>query len=116
MSEVKRCRARVTDSTGWHSYKCQNPAKYESGRCGIHDPEKMKERAAARPPSVWEERFREAAHERKRIAQLLSVMKEVDEILTLSWPKGMTSRIRARIGMAARGEVARELQGDKDHE
>jgi uncharacterized protein (DUF58 family) len=113
MSELKRCHANMTDSTGWHRTRCQNPAKYESGRCGIHDPDKVKERAAARPPSVWEERYREAAHERLRIKQLQSVMKEVDELLKMSWPKGMTSRIRARIGMAARGEVARELQGDK---
>lgn len=113
---MKRCGARMTDSTGWHLTGCTNPAKYESGRCGIHDPVKMKERDARRGPSVWEQRYKDAARERKRIEQLLSVMQEVDEILKFSWPKGMTSRIRARIGMAARGEVARELQGDKDHE
>lgn len=91
MAEKKTCVDTVSDRGGWHSFPCPNPAKYGEF-CGVHSPEKQKERAAKRDaergPTQWEIETARRQKERERIttletshAELLGAAKEL-----LDWP------------------------------
>lgn len=44
---MSKCITQISAISGWGSWRCESEAKY-GDRCGMHDPERMKARAAKR--------------------------------------------------------------------
>ena len=68
--KTERCTERVWQSLRWATERCPNPGKYASGKCGIHDPQKIKERAERRGPCQATRDARARNAERKRVETL----------------------------------------------
>lgn len=71
MTEKRMCIIEVSDaSTGFfHRHPCKNSAKH-GDYCGVHDPEKIKERTKKRGPTQFE---RDCAQRRKENEYLESL-------------------------------------------
>lgn len=88
MGEKKLCVHKKW-RLGWRDgMPCKNKAKYGE-YCGVHSPEKKKERAAARGPTQWEldVAARKAEHERVKAlesshAELLEALLAIHETLS----------------------------------
>ena len=75
---MQRCSAEVC--AGWRSWTCRHPPKVErNGKsyCGIHDPVRLKERAAKRGPS----KFQREIEQMHRDAEELKRLKACEEAL-----------------------------------
>ena len=87
MGEKKLCIADVYSPGAWRSHPCDNPAKY-GDFCGIHCPDKKKERAAQSPMPQWERDFAHRKEEEKRVKALESshaeLLGEVDRLKKLA--------------------------------
>ncbi len=44
---MSKCVTMIMSAGGWSSYRCESEAKYDQW-CGVHDPERVKARAAKR--------------------------------------------------------------------
>ena len=64
-----RCNETVSDPGGWTRHRCRNPGKYTSLKCGVHDPQKIKERAKRRGPSKCAARKARKAERIERAAK-----------------------------------------------
>lgn len=51
---MDRCIAKISDYTGFHFHRCKNRAKF-GNYCGLHAPEKRKERRANNPSKSMRE-------------------------------------------------------------
>ncbi len=67
--DKERCTEMVSARDGWgRRWQCRNRAKWASGKCGLHDPTKIRERATKRGPGRFvRERMRRAAVKADRI-------------------------------------------------
>lgn len=63
----KRCPARITDHSGFHTYACAKKASTPDGYCRTHDPELRRQRRLARGPTAWEREMAAKKAERERI-------------------------------------------------
>ena len=85
MGENKLC-IHAEWRSGWRDgLTCKNKAKY-GDYCGVHSPEKQKERAAKRGPSIWEIEYKRRNQEQERVkslesshAELLGALEELVE-------------------------------------
>ena len=71
MGEKKKCIKEVWNGVRWTHIRCTNRAKYGEF-CGVHSPEKQKERRDARGPAQWELDMAAKKAERERITRLES--------------------------------------------